>query len=413
MRLFAQLYVAILAAIAAMTVASALAGAWWLRAEGGLPSVFVGAVREMGRGLPPADAPVDVQAAGVVALSARTGLPLDLYAADGAPLQVDQPLAGPLVVDGPAARLGRAGDGFAVRLPDGRALVVAREDRGPIGRFLVAVGLAGAAAALAAWPVSRRLTRRLERLTDGVAAFGDDLSVRLPAAGRDEVAVLATAFNRSAERIQGLVTAQRRVLASASHELRSPLARLRMSLALLDDDPHHAQMAAGAVQDLDALDALVAELLLVGRVGAGGLQRAPVDLGALARAVAGDAVSVAGEGSVPGDAAAIRRLLVNLLENARRHGAPPIQVAIADGAITVTDAGPGVPEAERERIFEAFYRPAGHHEGRDGGVGLGLALVREIARAHGGDVRCERGPAGVGVRFRVWLTPSAVPHPAL
>jgi signal transduction histidine kinase len=183
-----------------------------------------------------------------------------------------------------------------------------------------------------------------------------------------------------------------------------------MSLALLDDDPQHAQMAAGAVQDLDALDALVAELLLVGRVGGGGLQRVPVDLGALARSVAGSDVAVQGEGTVAGDAVALRRVLVNLVDNARRYGAPPIRVEVADGQITVTDAGEGVPASERERIFEAFYRPSGHHEGRDGGVGLGLALVREIARAHGGDVWCEGGPAGTGARFCVRLAPGVGPR---
>ncbi len=98
----------------------------------------------------------------------------------------------------------------------------------------------------------------------------------------------------------------------------------------------------------------------------------------------------------------LRRLLRNLLENAARHGAPPITARVVPGGFEVLDRGPGVPEALRERIFEPFFRPEGHAEGRDGSVGLGLHLCREIARHHGGSVRCEPREGG-GTRFVVLL----------
>lgn len=199
---------------------------------------------------------------------------------------------------------------------------------------------------------------------------------------------------------------RRRMLASASHELRSPLARLRMAVELLADAaPQQRALASEAGRDIEELDALVGDLLLSSRLDARPeVTREPVELAPIvaeeARRAGATDLST-GTAEIRGDAAALRRLVRNLLENARAHGQPPIEVAIATTTAGVTviveDRGPGVPEAERERIFAAFYRPAGHREG-DGGVGLGLALVRQIAGLHGGIVRCEARPGG-GSRF--------------
>ena len=268
-------------------------------------------------------------------------------------------------------------------------------------------GLLGIAA-IGSYPVARRITRRIESLRRGVEELGaGDLSSRVPVCGRDEVAELARAFNRSADQIQVLVHSQRRMLASASHELRSPLARVRVALELLPTLPpaEQAPLLREAAQDIQELDSLIADLLLAGRLGAPEpLSKQPVDLLALgAEEAARTGAELSGTPvEVRGDPKLLRRLIRNLLENANRHGAPPVELHIGPGPrLEVRDRGPGVPDSERERIFEAFYRPAGHREG-EGGVGLGLALVRQITDAHGGQVHCLPREGGGSV-FQVIL----------
>jgi signal transduction histidine kinase len=180
-----------------------------------------------------------------------------------------------------------------------------------------------------------------------------------------------------------------------------------MALELLHDlEPEHHALIEGAVGDIEELDATVGDLLRVGRMQAlaGPADPEPVDLRALLEAegrhvdavVRGDALVVSG------DARLLQRMIRNLLENARRHGAPPIEAWTTPTGLVVADRGPGVPAAEAERIFEPFHRPDGHAEGVDGGVGLGLHLVREIARHHGGTVRY-RPRDGGGSEFEVML----------
>jgi len=312
----------------------------------------------------------------------------------------------------------RAGDGpaLAMRLRDGGFLVVQphRVPR-PLGFVLSVAGLA-MILALASIPVARALTRRLETLEAGVRRLGEgELAVRVPVEGKDELASVAARFNQTAERLQGLVEAQRRVLASASHELRSPLARLRLALELARDDPAAAgQRLDEAVLEVAELDTLVEELLLAGRLEL--LERyppsaTPTDVAAV---VAGEATRVGVTASCTpawfhAEERLLRVMVRNLLENARRHGGGEIEAGVEPipavaGAVRiwVADRGPGVPEGERDRIFEPFYRPNAHAEGRGGGVGLGLYLVRRIARACGGDAIC-RPRDGGGTLFEVGL----------
>jgi signal transduction histidine kinase len=256
-----------------------------------------------------------------------------------------------------------------------------------------------------AWPVVRRLTRRLEALKQGVEAFGAGaLHQRVVEDGRDEVAAVAASFNRAAGRVEALLRSHKSLLANASHELRSPLTRLKMALAMLDDETAPAQRAA-LKREIDAdiaeLDALVEEVLLSSRLDA---TEAP-DAGeavALLPLAAEEAARVGAEASgeplqVRGDERLLRRALRNLLENARRYGGSEVEVTLArrgpQAEVRVSDRGPGVPEAFRERIFEAFFRLPGHAE-RAGGVGLGLSLVRQIAERHGGHVACEERDGG-------------------
>ena len=317
---------------------------------------------------------------------------------------------------------------------------------------LILVALLFVAVAAGAFPVVRRLTRRLEDLKRGVQAFGaGDLAQRVDASGHDEVAAVAVTFNQAAERIETLVRSHQTLLANASHELRSPLARLKMAVALYADPPptqagpqtgpqtgpqsgpqsgacngpqvgpqaglHNGPQMARLKREIDAnvaeLDALVEEVLLASRLDSGpGPERdAGVDLVALA---AEEAARVSAEVEALGAAAPapkqapppvvvgnerlLRRALRNLLENARRYGGGEITVQVevsAGGAaqVRVCDRGPGVPADLRERIFEPFFRLPGHAE-REGGVGLGLSLVRQIAQRHRGSVHCEARDGG-------------------
>lgn len=269
------------------------------------------------------------------------------------------------------------------------------------------LALVAGCVALGCYPVARRITRRLEGVQEGVQRWGaGDLSARVPVAGHDEVAAVAASFNEAAARVEALFEAQRRVLASASHELRSPLARLRVAVQLVEEDLAEPGWIADAIRDIEDLDATVGDLLRVGRMQALGAPNdpQPVDLGLLLREEAVHVgASVEGPPTVAwGDRRLLRQAVRNLLENAARHGAPPIEARTTGDGVEILDRGEGIDEQTRLRIFEPFFRPGGHDEGRDGGVGLGLHLVREIARHHGGDVTV-RGREGGGTAFRLTL----------
>jgi signal transduction histidine kinase len=287
---------------------------------------------------------------------------------------------------------------WAVKLDDGRWLAARAPHRGGPGIGLVVIALILLAIAVGAYPVVRRLTGRLERLQRGVESFGEgNLGARVKIEGRDEVARLAEAFNRSAERIERLVGANKQLLAAASHELRTPLARIRMAIELIKADAEPARKRELA-EDIAELDALIDEILLASRLDAVDRLEAAetVDVTALAAEEAARyGVEVEGEGAaVRGDPRLLRRMIRNLLENARRHGSPPIAVTVKrktdDVELAVRDGGKGVSDDERERVFEPFHAGAR-------GSGLGLSIVRQIARRHGGEARCD------GNRFLVTL----------
>ncbi len=251
-------------------------------------------------------------------------------------------------------------------------------------------------------PLMHRLTRRLQRLQRGVQALGElDLGARVAVEGNDEVAALAEAFNRAAERVEALVRSHKSLLAYTSHELRTPLARLRMTLESLGRDaPDGAGAPLEALRDLAELDRLIGSILLFSRLDAGAthaLQVEDVDvLAVAAEEAAREDIEAHGDWvRMPADERLLRHGIRNLLSNARKHAA-------GDGAqlelqrtphgvrILVRDHGPGVPQSQAERIFEPFVRLGGAVEGS----GLGLALVRRIARLHGGDVHYEPNPGG-------------------
>jgi two-component system OmpR family sensor kinase len=327
------------------------------------------------------------------------------------------------VGEAPASRPGPLGRWRAL-LPDGRTLWIRLPPQPPshfppaAHHILVMLLTASGVVALLAYPVVSRLTRRLERLRASLDAWGDGrLAVRAEAEGRDEIAAVAQSFNAAAERVEGLLEAHKTLLAHASHELRSPLTRLRVAVEMLVARPDPA-LAPGVIRDIAELDALVDEILLASRLdqGAAPPPGERVDLLALAAeeaargqasllpAPAGTSFEVAGSPRL------LRRLVRNLIENAAKHGAPPVEVELSREAdrvlVRVCDRGPGIPEAERERVFEPFYRPSGWAEAA-GSWGLGLSIVRQIAERHGGAVSCEARPGG-GASFVVALPATPV-----
>lgn len=388
-KLFWRIYFTLLASLALAALLGAVT--WKITGDSSshgmrdLTAAVVGAL------LPPADAPPETQQAAIDRLAAAIKGRVTLLDTNGA-----QRAAGPIIVDDDH----RA---WILPLADGRR-ITAQLAAPPLGgfsgvRFVVIIALA---VALAALPVVRMLTRRLERLRAGVELWGSGrIDHRVDEHGRDEVAAVAVAFNRAAARVEQLIAAHKTLLANASHELRSPLARLRMAIE------------TGNTTEIDRnfaeLDALIEEVLLASRLDhvTESPRQARVELLALAaeEAAAHGATASGGEAGVAGDRVLLRRALRNLLDNAARHGRPPIDIAVeprgAEVIIEIRDRGPGIAQAERERIFEPFYRP--HTAAESGGSwGLGLPLVRQIVTRHGGSVRCLPREGG-GTIFRVVL----------
>jgi signal transduction histidine kinase len=420
-RLYLQVYLTVVASLLLVVVA---AGAMWrFSVEAGPASqAFEMAGEVAAATLPAADAPREVQQEALEKLAARLHADLALF--DIGHERIAS--AGKTLSPPEDERSGgwhrrsswRAG-GWNIRLPDGRSLAVRlpHEARHPAWALIAFLGVIALAVALGAYPVVRRITRRLERLQASVEALGSgDLSARVRVGGGDEVARLAASFNRAAARIEELVGGQKtllesnkRLLAHASHELRTPLARIRMGVELLKEkaDP---KRKAELERDIAELDQLIDEILLASRLDAVAEidKHEEVDLLALAAEECARYEDCTLEGEpvlVPGDARLLRRMIRNLLENAQRHGKPPVNVSLrraGDKAeLSVCDHGPGVPEAERERLFEPFHRLPGAASGS----GLGLSLVRQIAVRHGGSAGVRARSAG-GVCIAVEITAS-------
>jgi len=394
-RLYLRIYLAVLVSLVAFAL---VAGALWRHLGDGRGYAFEVAGVLAQNVLPPAGAPAPEQQAALERLAANLRADIALFAADrtrlaavGAPLAAPDPgreRGGWLRAWGPPAGV--------IHLRDGRWLVGrVRSEHRPTGAALfVTLGLLALAVGVGAYPVVRRLTTRLERLQAGVESLGGgNLSSRVPIEGRDEVARLAESFNRAAGRIEELVSAHKTLLANASHELRTPLTRIRMAVELLKTAADPARKHE-LERDIAELDALIEEILLASRLDAVAALDVDedVDLLALASEECARYEQAALEGqpvTVRGDPRLLRRMIRNLLENARRHGAPPIDVRVRDAGgsieLTVCDHGPGIPDAEREDAFRPFRRIGGPEAST--GAGLGLALVRQIARRHRGDAR--------------------------
>ncbi len=264
------------------------------------------------------------------------------------------------------------------------------------------------------WMASGWLARRLSRPLDSLARAAQELGAgrldtRVQTLGRHatgEMAVLAEAFNDMAARIERQMADQRELLAAVSHELRTPLARLRVLVELMRDAGGPERTADQMEREVVELDALVGELLASSRLDFGQvtpheLEGKDLALRALERTgLSPEVLSVeVADAKLVGDATLLGRALANLLDNARKHGqgAEALRLLERDGqlAFCVDDRGPGLLPGEETRIFEPFYRKDRGGEAREAGsLGLGLALVQRIARAHGGSTFAENRPGG-------------------
>ncbi|MEU9357743.1 ATP-binding protein [Streptomyces sp. NPDC048301] len=275
------------------------------------------------------------------------------------------------------------------------------------------------------WLVTRRALRPVEGIRRELAAItaSEDLARRVPEPdSRDEIARLARTTNETLAVLEESVGRQRRFVADASHELRSPIASLRTQLEVGAAHPELLDVQ-GAVEDTVRLQALAADLLLLARLDAGERPgRTAVDLGALVREEVSQRVadrvppqvSVAESGplEVVGSRQQLARVIGNLLDNAERHAERSVALSVRAERqaviVEVTDDGAGVPEAERDRIFERFVRLDDARARDDGGAGLGLAIARDVAVRHGGTLAAGTA-AGGGARFTLRLP--AAPGP--
>jgi two-component system, OmpR family, sensor histidine kinase RstB len=394
-RLYLQFYLTILASLLMVVLT---ASALWRFAPTETPSdrAFELAGVLIAGQLAPADADLQAQQQAIDRLNARLRIDLALFARDHRLLAA----AGGVVPPPPPRRQtggwvhGRGGPAWAIRLPDDRWVVARVPSRAstPLWSIVAFLGTIALMVAISAYPIARRLTRRLERLNAKVEALGaGDLTARVKVEGKDEVARLAESFNRSAARIEQLVQAHKMLLANTSHELRTPLSRIRLGIELLKETPD-ATRGAALQKDIAELDGLIEQILLSSRIEAVPEVASGEDVDLLGvaaeEAVRYEQCLAQGEPAiVRGDRALLQRMVRNLIDNAHWHGRAPIEVEVrreADRAVLlVSDHGPGIAEVDRERIFSPFYRAS--NRATVPGSGLGLTLVRQIARQHGGD----------------------------
>jgi signal transduction histidine kinase len=288
-------------------------------------------------------------------------------------------------------------------------------------RFGLAFSALLAVGVVAGLALSRAVQKRMAAISGTAEAIIDgDLGRRVPVQrGGDDLSRLAVTINRMLDRIGALMDSLRQVTSDVAHDLRTPLNRLRQRLersARQAEDPAHRAEIEGALRDVDAILATFAALLRISEVEAGARRAAfkPVDLQALARAVAEDFAPAAEDtghrlafaGGAPvwieGDAELLTQMTVNLVENALRHTPQGCTVRLSVGeaagepVLTVSDDGPGVPDAERSRLFDRFYRL--ERSRSTSGSGLGLALVQAVARLHRGEASLADGKPGLEAR---------------
>ncbi|GAB2875849.1 sensor histidine kinase [Streptomyces mayteni] len=296
---------------------------------------------------------------------------------------------------------------------------------GARGSMLVGFPLVLALVAVVTWLVTRRALGPVEGIRREMAAIthSEDLSRRVPEpASRDEIGRLARTTNETLAALESSVERQRRFVADASHELRSPIASLRTQLEVGEAHPELLDVP-GAVQDTVRLQVLAADLLLLARLDAG--ERPVTGAVRIDRLVADELRQRTGDrlpidvGDLPeltvaGSRGQLVRVLGNLLDNAQRHATERVRVTLRgegdEAVLEVADDGTGVPAEDRERIFERFVRLDDARSRDEGGAGLGLAIARDVATRHGGTLTVSPAPEG-GALFTLRLPAGPGPTP--
>ena len=341
------------------------------------------------------------------------------------PQPVHQALVDRMKRDGPAVEFG-TGREVTVALPmivgDRPDGVFYAQARGPRpgwqtgeaqGRLLVGLGLILIVGLVLCYVLARSITAPLARMAEVAERFGSgDLGARMELSRANELRLVGDRFNHMADRIARLLDDKRRLLGDISHELKTPLARLRLSLELAKDgaDAEAKGYLERGDRQVEQLAALIDELLLYSRLEAQpyAAERAPTPVAALVSEVASDpriASSVEG-GDFPLDRRLMARALGNVVHNALSHTSGAVRVGARVGSdglvLSVEDDGPGVPDGDRARIFEPFFRAdqARERTGEQGGHGLGLTIAKRCVEAHGGTIVAEAvRPDGGGLRI--------------
>jgi signal transduction histidine kinase len=305
-------------------------------------------------------------------------------------------------VHGPALRI-------SVRLVDDSWLnVISPMDGGEtmwqprfLGLLLTALTIV---TAVALWVVGRA-ARPFATFAAAAERLGTDVAAPpLPETGPREIRATAHAFNVMQGRIRRFVEDRTQMLAAISHDLRTPITRMRLRAEFVDDDEQRAKMLA----DLEEMERMIAATLAFARDDAAREERRPVDVAALVQGLAEDmGAQYSGPDALvlPAGPMALKRLVANLLDNARKYGGNArAHLDAGDGhvVLTVDDDGPGIPESEFERVFAPFVRLEGSRNRETGGTGLGLSVARAAARAHGGDIVLANRPEG-GLRVQLVL----------
>jgi len=297
-----------------------------------------------------------------------------------------------------------------LQLPDGVLHVAAPRKRLYAGSIYIFVAwLAGVSLLVfgIAALFMRNQVRAIRRLAGAAEAFGIGRDIGpIKPEGAVEVRKAASAFNRMQERIRRFLSQRTEMLAGVSHDLRTPLTRLRLALEVMPATEENQQDLAGMKADVEEMDRMIAGYLAFAR-GEGTEQAEPVNLSSVLEEVAAAARRAGAEVAldVPPTltlslrANAVRRAVTNLVDNARRHATHIGLAALLQGRsvlVIVDDDGPGIPPDRRESVFRPF------ESGATGGTGLGLTIARDIVRAHGGEIALEDSPLG-GLRARIRL----------